>query len=35
MVDTFIMRGEWLDNIDTLPTEIQDKVIADIVRFWN
>lgn len=33
MVDTFIMRGEWLDNIDTLPTEIQDKVIADIVRF--
>lgn len=33
MVDTFIMRGEWIDNIDTLPTEIQDKVIADIVRF--
>ena len=33
MLDTFIMRGEWIDNISTLPAEIQDKVLADIVRF--
>ena len=33
MIDTFIMRGEWIDNISTLPAEIQDKVLADIVRF--
>lgn len=33
MIDTFVMRGEWIDNISTLPPEIQDKVLADIVRF--
>ena len=33
MIDTFIMRGEWIDNIATLPAELQDKVLADIVRF--
>lgn len=33
MIDTFVMRGEWIDNIATLPPEIQDKVLADIVRF--
>ena len=33
MIDTFIMRGEWIDNIATLPADIQDKVLADIVRF--
>ena len=30
MIDTMIMRGEWIDNISTLPVDIQDKVIADI-----
>lgn len=33
MVDTFIMRGEWIDNIDTLPLDMQDKVLAEIVRY--
>ena len=33
MIDTFVMRGEWIDNISTLPPNIQDKVLADIVRF--
>ena len=33
MIDTFIMRGEWLDNIETLPLEMQDKVLAEIVRY--
>ena len=33
MIDTFVMRGEWIDNISTLPAELQDKVLADIVRF--
>lgn len=33
MIDTFIVRGEWLDNIETLPLEMQDKVIAEIVRY--
>lgn len=33
MIDTFVMRGEWIDNISTLPPDIQDKVLADIVRF--
>lgn len=33
MIDTFIIRGEWLDNIETLPLDMQDKVIAEIVRY--
>ena len=33
MVDTFVIRGEWLNNIETLPLEMQDKVIAEIVRY--
>lgn len=33
MIDTFVMRGEWIDNIDTLPLEMQDKVLAEIVRY--
>ena len=33
MIDTFIMRGEWLDNIETLPLDMQDKVLAEIVRY--
>ena len=30
---TFIVRGEWLDNIDTLPIDLQDKIIAEFVRY--
>ena len=33
MTDTFIMRGEWIKNISTLPLEIQDKILAEIVRY--
>lgn len=33
MVDTFIMRGEWLKNFEGLPLEMRDKIIADIVRY--
>lgn len=33
MIDTFIFRGEWLENIITLPTEMQDKIIAELVRY--
>ena len=31
--NTFIFRGEWLDNIDTLPLDLQDKILAEIVRY--
>lgn len=30
---TFIVHGEWLDSISTLPSEMQDKVIAEIIRY--
>ena len=33
MTDTFVVRGEWLQNIKTLPPELQDKIIAEIVRY--
>lgn len=33
MTDTFIMRGEWVKNIATLPIEVQDKILAEIVRY--
>ena len=33
MIDTCILRGEWIDNVSTLPVDIQDKVLADIYRF--
>ena len=33
MTDTFVVRGEWLQNISTLPPEMQDKIIAEIVRY--
>lgn len=33
MSDTFIMRGEWIRNIATLPLDMQDKVLAEIVRY--
>lgn len=31
--NTFIIRGEWLDSISSLPVDMQDKILADIVRF--
>ena len=33
MIETFIVHKEWLDNIAGLPVEMQDKVIADFVRY--
>lgn len=27
------MRGEWIRNIATLPLDMQDKVLAEIVRY--
>ena len=30
---TFIMHGDWLENIKALPIEQQDKIIADMVRY--
>lgn len=31
--NTFIFRGEWLQNIQALPIETQDKIIAEMVRY--
>ena len=33
MIETFIVHKEWLENISGLPTEMQDKIIADFVRY--
>lgn len=30
---TFIVHREWLDSIKNLPTEQQDKIIAEFVRY--
>lgn len=30
---TFVIHGDWLDNIKGLPVEQQDKIIADFVRY--
>lgn len=30
---TFIVHSDWLKNIETLPREDQDKIIADFVRY--
>ena len=32
-INTFIMRGEWLDCINGAPPEIQDKILAEMVRY--
>lgn len=32
-VDNFVFRKDWLEHIQTLPIETQDKVIAEIVRY--
>ena len=33
MADTFIFRGEWIDNLSKLKPEEADKILADIVRY--
>ena len=33
MDTTFIFHSDWLDNIQDLPLDIQEKVIAEIVRY--
>jgi hypothetical protein len=30
---TFIVHSDWLNNIANLPIEMQDKIIADVVRY--
>jgi hypothetical protein len=32
-VDNFVFYKLWLENIQTLPIEVQDKIIAEIVRY--
>lgn len=32
-LNRFIFYGEWLDSINDLPLDIQDKIIGDIVRY--
>lgn len=32
-VETFVVHKEWLDNISSLPVEMQDKIIAEFVRY--
>lgn len=32
-LNNFIFYGDWLKNIKDLPVEVQDKVIAEIVRY--
>lgn len=32
-LETFVVRKEWLDNIEGLPIEQQDKIIAELVRY--
>ena len=31
--DTFIFRGEWLDEMKHLPQETQSKIITDLVMY--
>lgn len=33
MVGTFIFHDSWLDSLKGLPQDIQEKVIAEIVRY--
>ena len=32
-MSNFVFYGDWLDNIGELPVDVQDKIIADIVRY--
>lgn len=31
--NTFIVHSDWLEAIDQLPVESQDKIIADLIRY--
>ena len=31
--NTFVVHADWLDAIDKLPLEAQDKIIADCIRY--
>ena len=31
--ENFIFLGEWIDNIKSQPVEMQDKILAEIVRY--
>lgn len=31
--NNFIFYANWLDNIRSLPVQVQDKIISDIVRY--
>jgi predicted transcriptional regulator len=32
-MNNFVFYGDWYANIKALPVEVQDKIIADIVRY--
>ena len=32
-MENFVFYGDWYANIKGLPTELQDKIIGDIVRY--
>lgn len=32
-MNNFIFLGEWMENIAEYPVELQDQIIADIVRY--
>lgn len=32
-LNRFVFYGDWVDNIKDLPIEMQDKIIAEIVRY--
>ena len=33
MLDTFVMRGEWLQHLEDLPVAKQQAIITEIVRY--
>lgn len=33
MTDTFIMRGEWINHLESMPQDMQDKITAEICRY--
>lgn len=35
MTNTFIFYGEWIDNIASLPADMQDKVLAELARYGS
>ena len=32
-LNRFVFYGDWVDNITDVPSEMQDKIIAEIVRY--